>query len=300
MGPEIIHYLPQKIDFLGTTVHMQTLYMSWLTMAIVIIIVAAATSQRKLIPSGVQNVVEMFIDWLGDLMEKNMGVEGRRMMTPFIITLFLYIFVGNELGMLPAVGVHFTSPTNDINVALGLSVMVAVLVYIIGVARHGLGYFKHLISPTPVMLPLNLLEDFARPITMAARLFGNILAGEILLVVLNRLTPWLVPDIWIGFSLVIGNLLFLLRERKILQMENALMVVASVLAAGLIGAGAALGAALGNSRVTSTTIECMARQPEQASNFQVTMFISVGLIESMPIIAIVIAIVLVFANPFVG
>ena len=62
-------------------------------------------------------------------------------------------------------------------------------------------------------------------------------------------------------------------------MENALMVVASVLAA---------------------TIECMARQPEQASNFQVTMFISVGLIESMPIIAIVIAIVLVFANPFVG
>ena len=299
MGPEIIHYLPQKIDFLGTTVHMQTLYMSWLTMAIVIIIVAAATSQRKLIPSGVQNVVEMFIDWLGDLMEKNMGVEGRRMMTPFIITLFLYIFVGNELGMLPAVGVHFTSPTNDINVALGLSVMVAVLVYIIGVARHGLGYFKHLISPTPVMLPLNLLEDFARPITMAARLFGNILAGEILLVVLNRLTPWLVPDIWIGFSLVIG-FLQALRERKILQMENALMVVASVLAAGLIGAGAALGAALGNSRVTSTTIECMARQPEQASNFQVTMFISVGLIESMPIIAIVIAIVLVFANPFVG
>ena len=183
MGPEIIHYLPQKIDFLGTTVHMQTLYMSWITMVIVILIVAAATSQRKLIPSGVQNVVEMFIEWLGDLMEQNMGVEGRRLMT-----------------------VHFTSPTNDINVALGLSVMVAVLVYIIGVARHGLGYFKHLISPSPVMLPLNLMEDISRPITMAARLFGNILAGEILLVVLNRLTPWLVPDIWIGFSLVIGFL----------------------------------------------------------------------------------------------
>ncbi len=206
MGPEIIHYLPQKIDFLGTTVHMQTLYMSWITMAVVIIIVAAATSQHKLIPSGVQNVVEMFIEWLGDLMEKNMGVEGRRLMTPFIITLFLFIFVGNELGMLPAVGVHFTSPTNDINVALGLSIMVAVLVYLIGVARHGLGYFKHLISPTPFMLPLNLLEDIARPITMAARLFGNILAGEILLVILNRLTPWLVPDIWIGFSLIIGFL----------------------------------------------------------------------------------------------
>jgi F-type H+-transporting ATPase subunit a len=79
-------------------------------------------------------------------------------------------------------------------------------VYIIGVARHGLGYLKHLISPTPFMLPLNLMEDISRPITMAAHLFGNILAGEILLIVLNRLTPWLVPDIWIGFSLVIGFL----------------------------------------------------------------------------------------------
>ena len=146
----------------------------------------------------------MFIDWLGDLMEKKMGVEGRRLMTPFIITLFLYIFVGNELGMLPAVGVHFTSPTNDINVALGLSVMVAVLVYLIGVARHGLGYFKHLISPSPFMLPLNLMEDLARPITMAARLFGNILAGEILLVVLNRLTPWHLDWIQPGYRLLTG------------------------------------------------------------------------------------------------
>jgi len=206
MGAEIIHYLPQKIDFLGATINMQTMYMSWLTMIIVILIVAAATSQHKLIPSGVQNVVEIFLEWLGDLMEKNMGVEGRRLMTPFIITLFLYIFVGNEMGMLPSVGIHFTSPTNDVNVALGLSIPVALLVYIIGVARQGLGYFKHLIKPFPAMLPLNLMEDLARPITMAARLFGNILAGEILLIVLYQLTPWLVPDVWIGFSLIIGFL----------------------------------------------------------------------------------------------
>ncbi len=82
-------------------------------------------------------------------------------------------------------------------------------------------------------------------------------------------------------------------------MENAIIVAASVLAAGIIGAFAAMGAAKGDSMVTSKTLECMARQPEQASNFQVTMFISVGLIESIPIIAVVIAIVLVFANPFV-
>ena len=95
---EIIHYLPTV--FQGHTINMQTMYMSWLTMVIVILIVVAATRKRDLVPKGVQNIVEMFVEWLGGLMESNMGVEGRRVMTPFIITLFLYIFVGNEMGML--------------------------------------------------------------------------------------------------------------------------------------------------------------------------------------------------------
>ena len=82
-------------------------------------------------------------------------------------------------------------------------------------------------------------------------------------------------------------------------MENSLIVVGSVLAAGLIGACASIGAAFADSNVASKAIECMARQPEQASNFQVNMFIAIGLIESIPIISVVIAIVLVFANPFV-
>lgn len=82
-------------------------------------------------------------------------------------------------------------------------------------------------------------------------------------------------------------------------MEDAIVIAASVLAAGLIGAGASVGAGVGDGLVTSKAIECIARQPEEASTFQVNMFISVGLIEAMPIIAIVIAIVLVFANPFV-
>ena len=82
-------------------------------------------------------------------------------------------------------------------------------------------------------------------------------------------------------------------------MENAIVIAASVLAAGLIGAGASVGAGVGDGLVTSKAIECIARQPEEASTFHVNMFISVGLIEAMPIIAIVIAIVLVFANPFV-
>ena len=181
----------------GITLNMQTLYMSWLTMFIVAAIVFAATRRVQMIPYGIQNLVEMFIEWLDKLMDANLGIEGRRISTPFVITLFLYIFIGNELGMMPSIFVHLTSPTNDINVALGLSLTVAVATYIIGIIQQGPKYFKHLVSPFALMLPLNLIEELSKPLTMALRLFGNILAGEILLVV---------PNLWIGFSLIIGFL----------------------------------------------------------------------------------------------
>ena len=76
--------------------------------------------------------------------------------------------------------------------------------------------------------------------------------------------------------------------------NNTLIIVASILGAAIIGVGASLGATKGDSTVASKALECMARQPEQ-----VDMLIAVGLVESIPIIASVIAIVLVFANPFV-
>jgi len=201
----IIHYLPKEI-FSGIVINMQTMYMSWLTMAIVAAIVFAATRKAEIIPSGMQNVVEVFVDWLNGLMESNMGIEGRRTVAPFVITLFLYIFVGNEIGLLPQIGPHLTSPTNDINVAFGLSITVSLTVYLLGVMKQGPGYFKHFVQPFAAMLPLNILEELSKPLTMALRLFGNILAGEILLVVLYMLAPWVIPNLWIGFSLIIGFL----------------------------------------------------------------------------------------------
>ena len=202
-GEGVIHYLPVEL-FDGVVINMQTMYMSWLTMAVVAVIVFAATRKAEIIPSGIQNVVEVFIDWLNGLMEGNMGSEGRRAAAPFVITLFLYLFIGNEIGLLPQVGAHLTSPTNDINVTLGMAITVSLTVYVFGVMRNGLGYFKHFIQPSFLFLPLNLLEELSKPTTMALRLFGNILAGEILLIVLYMLAPWVIPDIWIWLSLIMS------------------------------------------------------------------------------------------------
>ncbi|WP_371364797.1 ATP synthase subunit c [Sporomusa rhizae] len=81
-------------------------------------------------------------------------------------------------------------------------------------------------------------------------------------------------------------------------MEQAIIIAASVIAAALIVGLAAFGAATGDGQVTAKAIESIARQPEAKNSIMVTMLISVGLIESIPIIAAVIAIVLVFTNPF--
>lgn len=205
---EIIHYLPQHISALGMTVHMQTLYMSWLACIVTIILVWAATSGSKMIPGRFQAFMEMLVEWLGGLMEDNLGKEGRRKMEPFLLTLFLYIFVANEIGvLLPSVfGLHFTSPTNDINVVFALSIMVLAVTYIVGIGRNGLKHFGHFFKPFSVFLPLNIIEEIAKPVTMALRLFGNILAGEILLIILYQLTPFVLPDVWILFSLCVGIL----------------------------------------------------------------------------------------------
>lgn len=82
-------------------------------------------------------------------------------------------------------------------------------------------------------------------------------------------------------------------------MENSLIIPASLIAISILGAGASIAAGIGDGLVSGRAIESMARQPEMASDLRTNMFICIGLIESLPIIAIVIAFVLLFANPFV-
>ena len=194
---EIIHYAATEIAP-GIVINMQTMYMTWIAMAIVFVLFFVVSRNPKLVPSGLQNVMEMVIDFLDGMMNQNIGEKGRKYMASFIITLFTFILVSNEIGMLPQVGVHWTSPTNDINTCFALSLLIALSAYIVGVVRQGIGHFKHFVSPSKAFLPLHLL------VTMALRLFGNILAGEILLIVLYQLSPWIIPEFWVMFSLFIG------------------------------------------------------------------------------------------------
>ena len=122
----------QLAHFLGLTFNMDTLIMTWITMAIVIVLAIAATRRIELRPRGWQNFLEMAVVALLEQVENNMGPNGKKL-APLIITLFLFLAVGNELGLIPG----FTSPTNDINTTLGLALMIILMVHVLGMGGEG-------------------------------------------------------------------------------------------------------------------------------------------------------------------
>ena len=190
-------------QLLGMQVNMDTIFTTWLTALIVFLVVFAASRGKKLVPTGVQNCVEILVEGLLSQFEKNVGPKYRQVV-PALLTLFLFILTANQLGLLPTE--HLTaSPTSDINTSLGLALAVTLLIHVLFIANQGVGkWIKHFFEPFPVFVFINLVEEISRPVTLAMRLFGNILAGEILLELLYALCPWLIPIIWIAFSVFVG------------------------------------------------------------------------------------------------
>ena len=193
----------EVVQFAGLTFNWETLCMTWITMAIVLVIAYLATRNLKMVPTGWQNVLEMIGTSLLAQVGGKMGKRGM-FLAPFIISLFMFLLVSNWLGLVPTM----SSPTNDLNTTLGLALLVIVMVHVLGLHMKGGHYIAHFFKPTPVFVIINAIEEIAKPITFSFRLFGNILAGEILIIILLKLMPiWMpVPSVvWLAFSIFIGG-----------------------------------------------------------------------------------------------
>jgi len=159
----------------------------FMTLAVVItfLLFISATSKRTMVPGRWQSVAEILYEFNATMVKDNVGKEGLKYL-PFIFTLFLFILFGNILGLMPY-GFAFTSHI-IVNASLALFIFVAVTV--IGFARHGWHYFSLLCpkgTPWPVSLvlvPIELMSYFIRPVSLSLRLFANMLAGHVLLKVL--------------------------------------------------------------------------------------------------------------------
>lgn len=167
----------------------------WILMAVLVILSIVGTRNMQRIPKGLQNILEYGVSALENFFADLMGVKRARKYLPFLMTFFLFILISNYSGLLPMAG-HLPGlkpPTSNVNVTGTLAVIVALSLFYFGIKEKGMGYFKHFISPVPVLLPINILETFTRPLSLALRLFGNIYGEEMVVAVLLGLMPILLP-----------------------------------------------------------------------------------------------------------
>merc|ERR1719440_1393323 len=163
-------------------------------------------------PAGLQNFVEAVFEYVSGIAKDQLGEAEYRPWVPYIGTLFLFIFVANWLGALVPWKVislpegELAAPTNDINTTVALALLVSVTYFYAGISKKGLGYFGRYLQPTPILLPINILEDFTKPLSLSFRLFGNVLADELTVAVLTFLVPFIVPLPIMGLGVFAGSI----------------------------------------------------------------------------------------------
>ena len=181
---------------------------SWVATGIILIIALLARKSLKMIPSGVQNLVEVIMEFFLDLVESNIGHMGRHFF-PFIATLGLYILVCNLLGLIPGC----EAPTSNLNTNAALAIPVFLATHVYGIKEHKLSYIKHFVGPIrslpalPLMILMFVIEvigHLARPLTLSVRLFGNMLAKHKIILILLMLSPWIFPTAILALGVLVS------------------------------------------------------------------------------------------------
>jgi F-type H+-transporting ATPase subunit a len=199
---------PVYIAGLGN-VNLKTVVMTWVVMLLVVLFTVTATRNMKVErPGKLQLMVEEVFMFLKGLVNDNMDPKKGAGIMALIFSLFIYLLFCNLWGLVPTM----MSPTADVNTTLGMAIFVFILIQILAIKYKGMGYFKHFFQPFVFFLPLVIVEELSKPITLAFRLYGNIYAGEVLIAVLLGLIPltadifggFLASVVWLAFSIFVG------------------------------------------------------------------------------------------------
>lgn len=212
-------------SFLGVSIT-NSLFMSWIVVLLIVFAVQLMARRMSLVPVGLQNVVESVVEALLGSLEGALHSRDKAVKyLPYVATFFILIVVSNWMGILPGVGsigfheeVHgeevfvplFRSPASDLNFTLALAVTSILMINVMGVAALGLG--KHLSKfinfSDPIKFFVGILEligELSKMVSLSFRLFGNVFAGEVLLIIMGFLAPFLAPvpflmlEVFVGF-----------------------------------------------------------------------------------------------------
>ena len=169
----------------------------WMTITVVCVTAFLTLSMRggRLVPGRWQSMAEMSYEFIANMIRENVGAEGRKYF-PFIFTLFMFILVGNLVGMIPF-AYTFTS---QIIVTFAMAATIFIGVTVIGLVRHGLHFFSLFVPSgtplilAPLLIPIEVISYFVRPVSLSVRLFANMMAGHTMMKVFG------------GFSVLLGVL----------------------------------------------------------------------------------------------
>jgi F-type H+-transporting ATPase subunit a len=143
----------------------------------------------KLVPGRWQSMAEMSYEFIANMIRENVGAEGRKYF-PFIFTLFMFILVGNLVGMIPF-AYTFTS---QIIVTFAMAATIFIGVTMIGLVRHGFHFFSLFVPSgtplilAPLLIPIEVISYFVRPVSLSVRLFANMMAGHTMMKVFGGFT----------------------------------------------------------------------------------------------------------------
>lgn len=188
-------FLGQKIN--AITIN-ETILVSWIVMAVIIAGALIATRKLQEIPRGAQVFLEWAVEFCNNFSESYFGKRSK-IYGPYIGTVFLFLLTANIIPVLSPLAISafnieppfiIKPPTRDINLTAALSLLSILLVLFSGLKVRGFkGWCKSLVQPVPMMLPFNLMDYIIRPVSLCLRLFGNILGGFIIMMLIEISLP---------------------------------------------------------------------------------------------------------------
>ncbi|MDO4868975.1 MAG: FoF1 ATP synthase subunit a [Bacillota bacterium] len=167
---------PRVIFSIGSVNFTETVCFAWILSILILIFAFVATRNMQKIPHGAQNVAEFLVEFIYKMVKDVMGDVSERF-APYMGTLIWFLAVGSMLGLL-----DLRPITADLNCTAPLALVTFIMIHYNAIkVQTAPGYIKELSSPYAFMLPLNIISDCMFPVTLACRIFGNILAGVIIM-----------------------------------------------------------------------------------------------------------------------
>jgi F-type H+-transporting ATPase subunit a len=200
-----IHQLILPLGDYRAAINLEVVLMTWIVIALLIALGLATSRHRSILPRPMQVLGELIVGQLYQLTEDALGKELGQRYAPLVAALFLFLLTSNWLGIVP----HLEEPTKDLNTPLSLGLMGFAIAHWAGIRSKGFKtYIKEYFQPIFFMMPLNVIGEIAKIVSISFRLFGNIMGGSIIILVVSYLT-WnvlLPPFLNAFFGLFVGTI----------------------------------------------------------------------------------------------